>query len=109
MWAHPERSVGIGDTLLISILDEWGGTYWTYDAMGRETSRHDVRGRVVYYTCDAAGNRTALTDPRANNVCFGHDAAGRLTSEKDQIGNAATRQYDAAAAFRALVFLGVFY
>ena len=29
------------------MLDEWGATYWTYDALSRPISRHDPRGAVV--------------------------------------------------------------
>ena len=43
------------------MLDEWGATCWTYDLLGRPTSRHDPRDTIVYSGYDARGQRTEMT------------------------------------------------
>ena len=49
---------------------------FTYDALGRRTSRTTPTGHTTTYTYDAAGNRTAM-DIGGHILTFDHDAAGQ--------------------------------
>jgi len=63
--------------------DEWGATYWTYDAMGRPTVRHDPRGTITYYAYGDRGNRTQLAVYGQGTVYYRYDAAGRMVHVHD--------------------------
>jgi YD repeat-containing protein len=63
--------------------DEWGATYWTYDALGRPISRQDPRGTTVYYGYDPSGNRTELSVCGQGTVYYGYNEVGRMTSVLD--------------------------
>ena len=43
------------------MLDEWGATYWSYDALGRPVRRHDPRGTVVEFAYGTPGETPGAT------------------------------------------------
>lgn len=60
---------------------------YTYDVLGRRTSRTTPTGATSTWAYDAAGNRTELTTG-GHTLAFTHDAAGRELTR--QIGDALT-------------------
>ena len=79
------------------MLDEWGATYWSYDALGRPISRHDPRGTIVYCGYDASGSRTELGVLGQGTVYYSYDPVGRMQWLHDEKTDTRTYyQYDAA-------------
>jgi RHS repeat-associated protein len=58
--------------------DEWGATYWDYDALGRPTRRHDPRGTVVTYAYGPGGQRTQLGVEGQGTVYYEYGPAGNM-------------------------------
>jgi RHS repeat-associated protein len=60
------------------ILDEWGATYWSYDAVGRPVGRQDPRGTAVYYAYGPSGQRTQLTVVGQGTVYYEYGPTGQM-------------------------------
>ncbi|MFF8374425.1 DUF6531 domain-containing protein [Streptomyces lydicus] len=69
-------------------------TSYTYDALGRRTSRTTPTGLVSTWTYDANDQPTSLTNP-FGQLAFAYDAGGRETSRHFGSGAALTQSWDA--------------
>ncbi|MGQ4516675.1 DUF6531 domain-containing protein [Streptomyces sp. DW26H14] len=79
--ANADAEIRIRRDLLGRVVSETvnGRTHsYTYDALGRRTSRTTPSGLLSTWTYDSAGRATALTS-EAGTLRFHHDAAGRET------------------------------
>jgi len=81
--------------------DEWGATYWTYNVLGRPTSRQDPRGTTVYYAYGDRGERTELTVQGQGTVYYEYGPTGLMDYVLDgKTGLRTYYEYDPASRVR---------
>jgi RHS repeat-associated protein len=68
---------------------------YTYDNLGRLTSRADPLGNVTTYAYDAVGQLVSETDPLENATTYAYDEMGRRVSMEDARDNVTQYEYDA--------------
>jgi RHS repeat-associated protein len=79
---------------------------FTYDALGRKSSRTTPTGRVSAWRYDAAGRPASLSGD-GYAFRFAHDAAGRESHRWIGAQTALTREWDSAGRLSGLRLLGI--
>jgi RHS repeat-associated protein len=104
-----------------------GAVSYTYDALGRQTTRTDqdgniwtltydpitgnlasetdVAGRATTYSYNALGSRTGIAFPDGTSSSFAYNTAGQVTS-KNEGGRSLTYSYDAAGKLTGQTLVG---
>ena len=59
---------------------------WSFDALGRNTSRNDPDAGVWNYQYDDAGRITSQRDAKNQTTTFTYDSVGRLASKVSPVG-----------------------
>ena len=77
-----------------TMLDSFGQTTYTYDALDRLTGVNSPGAQLVSYTYDAVGNRMSLTYPDGKTITYAYDAANRLMRVTDWMSRNTTYQYN---------------
>ena len=77
-----------------AMTDGTGTTTYTYDSLGRPTSRQNGAGQTVGYGYDRASNRTSLTYPGSGTVTYGYDTANQMIAVQDWLSNTTGFSYD---------------
>jgi RHS repeat-associated protein len=79
-----------------SIKDNAGEIKYTYDNMGRVTSRTDIFGNKLQYSYNTVGKLSTLVYPDAKEVQYEYDTNNNLIKITDFNNNVVTNEYDAA-------------
>jgi len=88
---------------VVEIVTPQGGVGYSYDAIGRRTSRMIAGGDITTYTYDKA-NRLKTVTLREKTVTYNYDAAGRLASKVLPNGLTVSYQYDMADRVTSIAY-----
>ncbi len=83
---------------MISMSDNWGMSYFSYDLLNRIVRQSTPNADSVYYAYDAIGNRTRVQYPSdgisSKGCYFGYDEAQRMSQLLTPYGNSCYFGYD---------------
>ncbi len=79
--------------LLEETLPDGGQRKFSYDALGRQTTRQDEHGAVTRYQWDAIGRLLQTTLPTGASRGFSYNAYGQITAERDELGRITRYEY----------------